>query len=129
MLADAYWKDDPITLKKYVDIAEQNDWLDGLNYGYFYIYHYLFHDPQPERAAKYVEAELERWREPFTLEAALKYYVLRNEEVEIKRTLRDIQIMQGFRRETLQFIIDIGADFGYPEKAAEAAEMLKKKKQ
>src|SRR5690606_23456943 len=81
-LADAYWRDDPITLKKYLDIAEQNDWLDGLNYGYFYIYHYLFHDPQPERAAKYVEAELERWREPFTLEAALKYYALQNEEEE-----------------------------------------------
>ncbi|MDN4607500.1 hypothetical protein [Sporosarcina highlanderae] len=128
-LADAYWKDDPTTLKKYVDIAEQNDWLDGLNYGYFYIYHYLFHDPQPERAAKYVEAELERWREPFTLEAALKYYSLQNEEVEIKRTLRDIQIMQGFRRETLQFIIDNGEDYGYPEKATEAAEVLKKKKQ
>lgn len=128
-LTDAYWKDDPITMRRYLDIAEQNDWLDGLNYGYYFIYHYLFHDPQPERAAKYVEAELKRWREPATLEAALKYYTLTNDELEIKRTIRDLQILQFHRRETLQFIIDNGANYGYPEKAAEAAEMLKKKTQ
>ncbi|WP_432359402.1 hypothetical protein [Sporosarcina sp. UB5] len=128
-LADAYWKDDSITMRKYLDIAEINDWLDGLNYGYFFIYHYLFHDPQPERAAKYVEAELKRWRDPTTLEAALKYYILTNDELEIKRTIRDIQLLPLHRRETLQFIIDNGADYGYPEKAAEAAEILKKKKQ
>lgn len=128
-LTDAYWKDDPIKMRKYLDIAEQNKWLDGLNYGYYFIYHYLFHDPQPERAAKYVEAELNRWREPATLEAALKYYILTNDELEIKRMIRDIQIMPWHRRETLQFIIDNGADYGYPEKATEATEILKKKKQ
>ena len=128
-ITDAYWKDDSTGFKKYLPIAEQNDWLDNVNVGYYYSYHYLFHDPQPERVAKIVDAELKRWREPYTLEVALKYFSLTNDEVEIERTIRDIQIMQGHRRETLQYIIDNGAKYGNPEKAAEAAEMLKKKKQ
>lgn len=127
-LADARWKDDSTEMKKYLTIAEQNNWLDEPDIGYYYSYHYLFHDPQPERAAKYVEAELKRWRELNTLEVALKYYTLTKDELEIKRTIRDIQLMPLLRRETLQFIIDNGADYGYPEKAEEAAEILKKKK-
>lgn len=128
-LADARWKDDPTEMRKYLDIAEQNNWLDGSDIGYYFSYHYLFHDPQPERAAKYVEAELKRWRELNTLEVALKYYILTNDELEIKRTIRDIQLLPLLHRETLQFIIDHGAEYGYPEKAVEATEVMKKKKQ
>lgn len=126
-MTDAYWADDPTALKKWLAIAEKNSWLD--NVGYIYAYYYLFHDPQPERIAKNVEAELKKYREPYTLEIALKYYTLINDEEEVKRTIRDIQIMQGHRKETLQFIIDNGAAYGYLDKAAESAEMLKKKKQ